>query len=56
MTILHLMVRGSGVRDIAEVKRVSIGKVCALKELRVRSTRIANSHWDSFVTAFKYYK
>ena len=25
--ILHLMVRGSGVRDIAEVERVSIGKV-----------------------------
>jgi len=25
--ILHLMVRGTGVRDIAEVERVSIGKV-----------------------------
>ncbi len=25
--ILHLMVRGSGVRDIAKVERVSIGKV-----------------------------
>lgn len=25
--ILHLMVRGSGVRDIAEVERISIGKV-----------------------------
>ena len=25
--ILHLMIRGSGVRDIAEVERISIGKV-----------------------------
>ncbi len=25
--ILHLMVRGSGVRDIAEIERISIGKV-----------------------------
>ena len=25
--ILHLMVRGSGIRDIAEVERISIGKV-----------------------------
>lgn len=25
--ILHLVVRGSGIRDIAEVERVSIGKI-----------------------------
>ena len=37
--ILHLMVRGSGVRDIAEVERISIGKV--LRTLVNRSIRFS---------------
>ena len=53
--ILHLMVRGSGVRDIAKVERVSIGKVLRTLsqsnyQLQARQTHYETIEVDEFWT------
>ena len=44
--ILHLMVRGSGVRDIAEVERISIGKVLRTLSESIYQIRPKQSHYE----------
>ena len=45
--ILHLMVRGSGVRDIAEIERVSIGKVLRTLSQSKYQLRAQQSHYET---------
>ena len=44
--ILHLMVRGSGVRDIAEVERISIGEVLRTLSESVYQIQPKQSHYE----------
>ncbi|TMS55150.1 IS1 family transposase, partial [Acinetobacter lwoffii] len=44
--ILHLMVRGSGVRDIAEVERISIGKVLRTLSESIYQIQPKQSHYE----------
>ena len=45
--ILHLMVRGSGVRDIAEIERLSIGKVLQTLSQSKYQLRAQQSHYET---------
>ncbi|WP_441375162.1 IS1 family transposase [Acinetobacter lwoffii] len=45
--ILHLMVRGSGFRDIAEIERVSIGKVLRTLSQSKYQLRAQQSHYET---------
>ncbi len=45
--ILHLMARGSGVRDIAEVERVSIGKVLRTLSQSKYQIQAQQSHYET---------
>ena len=45
--ILQLMVRGSGIRDIAEVERISIGKVLRTLTESVYQIQPKQSHYES---------
>ena len=45
--ILHLMVRGSGVRDIAEVEKVSIGKVLRTLSQSKYQIQARQSHYET---------
>ena len=44
--ILHLMVRGSGVRDITEVERISIGKVLRTLSESIYQIQPKQSHYE----------
>lgn len=45
--ILHLMARGSGIRDIAEVERVSIGKVLRTLSQSKYQLQAQQSHYET---------
>ena len=45
--ILHLMVRGSGVRDIAEVERISVGKVLKTLSQSTYQIQPKQSYYES---------
>ncbi|MBO2871485.1 IS1 family transposase, partial [Acinetobacter baumannii] len=45
--ILQLMVRGSGIRDIAEVERISIGKVLRTLTESTYEIQPQQSHYES---------
>ena len=45
--ILQLMVRGSGIRDIAEVERISIGKVLRTLTESAYQIQPKHSHYES---------